>query len=245
MRSSRTNRFRIFTLGVMAGTALTLTATNTLAQSAPATAPATTAPAGDLPAAKSLIADAIGAMGGKKAFDAIKSSHSKVSMTSPMGNATVETWEMGDSFKVAINQMGMTIEAGGDGENAWMKNPMSGQWELDPMGQASELRRQGLLFMTVVNMEEDFEDLTTVGKEMFGDVMCYAVQANDEESTNTFYFDASKKFLVGVKSAADQGPHGPDGSHHHDAGTQEVRRHQRRHRHGHERHGHGDEDDRR
>ncbi|MEM7228091.1 MAG: hypothetical protein AAF432_04670 [Planctomycetota bacterium] len=197
----------LLAMGAVVTTALGVASTPVMAQSSQP-AGTTTQAAGDLPSAESLIENAIKAMGGEKAFKQVKSSHSKMSMASPMGAAEIEAWIAEDDFKVVINQMGMQIEAGGDGENAWMKNPMTQAWEMVEEGQAKEMKQMAAMYNMVPDMESRYDKMTTVGEESFNDLSCYVVECIADDSTDTFYFDKKSGHVEGVKSVA-QGPMGP------------------------------------
>jgi hypothetical protein len=209
MRSSHKSRLRTMTFGFVATATFTILAPLALAQTSTAPSRTTTPPAADLPDAEAIIKDAVTAMGGKKAFDDIKSSHMKMTMTTPIGPASMESWIVGDSFKLVMTQMGHDRLAGGNKDMAWMQDPMSGQWHLIEAAQGKEMRQTASVYNMIVDMKERYSSIKTISKANFHDNMCYAVECIGEDSTDVYYFNADKKYLEGIKTITEGGPMGP------------------------------------
>ncbi|MCA9296014.1 MAG: hypothetical protein KC983_05840 [Phycisphaerales bacterium] len=208
MRSSQKFPLRTMTLGVAATAALLMTVPMASAQTTTAPSRTSTPPASDLPAAESIIKDAVTAMGGEQAFKDIKSSHMKMSMSTPMGAASMESWVIDDAFKLVMNQMGMNITAGGKGDEAWMQDPMSGQWQLIEGAQSKDMRQTSTMYNMIVNMKNRYSSMKTTSKTSFSDAMCYTVECIGDDSTDVYYFNVDKKYLEGIKTITEGGPMG-------------------------------------
>ena len=160
---------------------MTLLATPALAQSTAPAAP-TTAPAGDLPAAATLISKSLEAMGGEKKLAAIKDLHIKINANTPQGAITIEQWRKGDKmFKAAmtIQMMGMTMNMGRNGDDAWQTNPMSGATERVPVEQIEMQSENGPSPTMLGDTRDAYKKAETIGMEQVGAEMCYKVKFSE------------------------------------------------------------------
>ena len=182
-----------------------------IAWTTPALAQTETAPAAtasDLPDAKKVIAAAIDAMGGKKAFEDVESSHIKGNMTTPMGEMSLEMFSAKPNkflFIQSMPAMGMEITAGCDGDVGWMISPMVGGAQILEGEQLDEMREQSQMYEMVLRMEEDFEEVKTVGREKFAEHDCYKLQMKTEDGEESdAFFDVESKLPVGIKTTTQE-----------------------------------------
>jgi hypothetical protein len=165
-------------------------------------------PAADLPPAKDLIAGAIKAMGGKKAFNDIKSSHMKGTMTTPMGNMGLEMYSAKPEkflFIQSMPAMGMQVKAGSNGKVGWVMGPQPGETQILEGPDLTEMREQTQMYEMVLRMETDFKESQTVAKEMFGDTECYKVRMMDESGEESMaFFEVKTGLPVGIRTTAQQ-----------------------------------------
>ena len=154
-----------------------------LSSNAPAIAPEGQGDVNELPPAKDLFKAMLEAMGGKDAFDKIKSTHVKSKVETQMGNVEMESRFMPpDRFLMEQSVPGMgRIRMGSDGEVGWMHNPMMG-YDLIPKEQLEGMGRQANMHMMLLQMDDEYEKMETVGTADFQGNACYKVKLAAEEN---------------------------------------------------------------
>ena len=164
----------------------------------------------DLPQAKQLLEKAVEAMGGKDAFKQIKTSRTKMSIETPMGNVAIES-SVGEKgmFHANIDQAGMVMTSGSNGKHAWMQNPMAGGYQLLPQEQADQMRQQTSVHDIVLQMMKQFDSSKTVDMTDFNDESCFQVHLSSEKTKEEqeAFFSVKSGRLVGTTSTQ-EGPMG-------------------------------------
>ena len=176
----------------------------------PASQPATTAK--DLPKAEEIVKAALEAMGGKKAFDDIKSTSIKATMSTPMGDMTLDMKSAVPArFLLLQSFPGMgEMSIGSDGKVGWMNNPMAGGLQLLEGEQLEQMRKQSNMYLIVFNLQEDFKELETVDRIQFNGQDCYKVKMTPKEEgrpTQFGFFSSDSKLMQGMEITQD-GPMG-------------------------------------
>ncbi|MHC5023616.1 MAG: LolA-like protein [Planctomycetota bacterium] len=165
------------------------------------TQPVTTAPAKDLPQAASIIEKSIEAMGGRKALAEIKSRHTKVTMTTPMGEMQLETY-VADKDRLLVKQSmpGMGEGAmGSDGKVAWANNPMAGGYQLLELAAVQAGSGQMDVLALVLDMEKNIGSMETVDRAEFNGRDCYKLHLVDKSGMEEHrYFDVETGLVQGV-----------------------------------------------
>jgi hypothetical protein len=169
-------------------------------------APAST-PAKDLPKAEDIVKAAMDAMGGKKAFEDIKSTSIKASMKMPMGDMGLDLKSATNGgFVVRQSLGGNEMAMGSDGKIGWKNNPMVG-YQLMSDEELGQARRQSNMYNMVFNVQDDFKELQTVDKVQFNNVDCYKVKMvpkDESEPEQTGYFAVESKLPQGAEISAKQ-----------------------------------------
>lgn len=173
--------------------------------------PKRSAAAGGLPTPEKLLEGAIEAQGGKKAFDAIESVHSKAEMRTPMGNMEIETHSKASGefvLRQSNPQMGV-MRAGHDGAVGWSHNPMQG-YQLLSDEEADEIRNMTMTYGMVARLKEDFGDMKTVERTAFAGADAYKVHMTNKKdgSEQHVFFHSDNHRLIGlvIEQESDFGP---------------------------------------
>lgn len=166
-----------------------------------ATSPAIAAPA-DLPEAKTVLENALKAMGGREALDGVKSSMVKATIrNTPMGDMSLETYYATPNrflLKQIVPGMG-EMSMGSDGETAWVLNPMVGYQLLNP-DDVEGMRDQASMHNFVMRLEKEFSDLKTVDRTAFQEQDCFKVRMIDNDGQEQFaFFNAENHFIAGLE----------------------------------------------
>jgi hypothetical protein len=164
---------------------------------APATSPGSTLPPRDLPAAKTVIERSIDAMGGRAAFDALKSVATKAEVSGPMAQMSLEMNWMAPNLilvKQAAENSGVGTSIGSDGMVTWAKGPLDCQ--ILPNDQAKQIQQQASMFLLVHRIESEHDELKTIDQVKFGEHDCFKIHGKDRDGIESdFYFD-TKEYLI-------------------------------------------------
>lgn len=170
-----------------------------------------TAAADGLPTPEKLLAGAIKAQGGKEAFEAIESVHSKAEMRTPMGNMDVETHSKASGefhLKQSSPQMG-EMRAGYDGTVGWSHNQMQG-YQLLPEDEINEIRNMTMTHGMVTQLKEEYGEMKTVERTSFAGEDAYKVYMKHKQdgSEQHVFFHPENHRLVGIEieQESDFGP---------------------------------------
>jgi len=167
-------------------------------------------PAAGLPSVDDILAKYVNAIGGKEAFEKIKSRTAKGSFEIEAMNMT-GTFEM---FAKAPNKSAMKIDLPGfgvvnnvyDGAKGWDSNPMAGLRELSGAELAAMKRRAD--FHSEINFKKHYPKMEVKGKEKVGSSETYVIEATpDEGGPEKLYFDVNTGLLVRHDLEA-EGPQG-------------------------------------
>ncbi len=162
------------------------------------------------PAAEKLFEKAMDAMGGMKAFEAMKSMHVEAELSAMMlPEPMVIVLDHADGDRWLLNQQmpgGMgEIKAGSDGKVAWMHHPMAGYQLLEgpmkeQMAEQTRIVRHDLLSQ----IKEEATELETYGASTFGDEEAWEVHMTDKDGEKSkLYFSQDNGRILGVKSTSD------------------------------------------
>jgi hypothetical protein len=162
-------------------------------------------PAVKLPAAKEILDKYVQALGGREAYEKIRTRTTKGTVElAPMGvKGTVEVYQSAPDksySKLTLNGIGDIIEAY-DGKTAWTINPLQGN--RDKTGE--ELLQTKLLstFHRETNFEKLYTKMEVKGVEKVGDKEVYVISATPPGlEPQTFYFDKQTGLLVREDSTA-------------------------------------------
>lgn len=140
-------------------------------------------------------------MGGDKAFDEIKSSIIKATMSTPMGDLALDmNWMKPAMVFIKQSMPGMDSTMGSDGSVSWVKGPM-GYQILEPE-QARQMQDQSNMFRMVIRMRDESKELKTVDQTKFGDTDCYKISATDKDGVEQFaFFDVKDSLIRGIEAA--------------------------------------------
>ncbi len=140
-------------------------------------------------------------MGGEKAFDAIQSSMIKATMSTPMGDLSLDmNWMKPTMVFIKQSMPGMDSTMGSDGSVSWVKGP-TGFQILEP-DQARQMQDQSNMFRMVLRMRDESKELKTVDQIKFGDSDCYKVSATDKDGVEQFaFFDVKEGLIRGIEAS--------------------------------------------
>lgn len=164
-----------------------------------------------LPEAKEIIDRFVKAIGGKAAFDQIKSQHGKGRfMMAAQGLAgDLEVFaSRPNQVLVKIELMGLgTMMQGYDGTVAWSLNPVTGPMLLE--GKQLEQMREQADFDSVLHQPEDFKSMETVEKTEFAGKPCYKLKMVRKSGNEVMeYYGVETGLLAGSEMTQDS-PVGP------------------------------------
>lgn len=213
MFHSSTTRTRLVAVAVAGFAALFAADQCSFAQATQADQ-ATAKPAGDLPKAEKLFEKARDAMGGRKAFDEVKSMHVIATIEMPEaqrsqmpGDVTLE-YSKGENGKFKFEQkmggMGAMMSGGSNGEVSWANSPFGGGYQILTGQMKDRFMDQTMLVRhdMLEQMKEDATGIETVGSEDFADEDAWKVRMKDEDGNNVFaFFSKDSGRLLGVKSS--------------------------------------------
>ncbi len=172
--------------------------------------PATDEAGSNLPEAKELFKAMLNAMGGKEAFDKIKSTYVVAEMNTPMGDMKMESrFANPDKFLMEQDVPGMGRQRmGSDGKVGWMHNPMMG-YDLIDSEQLEGMTRQANMHMMLLQFDDEFEEMTTIERAEFKGKDCYKVKLVPKEGNGTQhgYFNRESGLLEAME-IEQRGPQG-------------------------------------
>lgn len=176
----------------------------------PATAPAASQPAKDLPKAEDVIKAALDAMGTKKVFEDLKSVAIKASMTTPMGDMSMDmkTLKPGSFLLMQVLPGMGESSMGSNGMVGWSHSAMG--YQLLDKENLDQVRNQSNMYRMVFNVQEDFPTMETVDLVQFNHMDCYKVKmlAKDPEMPSQFGFFAVEGKLMQGMEVSQEGPMG-------------------------------------
>jgi hypothetical protein len=168
-----------------------------------ATAPA--APAKSLPDAREILAKSVTAIGGREAWEKIKSVEIKGSMSMPAANIKGPmTSQVSSPNKMltVIELAGVgTIRQGFDGTTAWSVDPISGPRLLE--GKELETMTREADFLKDVDPAKRWDKVETVGEGDFGGFDCWKLEATKDGSTSTHWYEKSTGLPRGFSAEID------------------------------------------
>ncbi len=159
--------------------------------------PAPAEPAKNLPSAKDIVWRSIEAMGGREAFDAVKSAATKAEVVGPMGQMTLEmNWMAPNMILVrqTSGDSGGGTSIGSDGTVTWAKGPMDVQ--ILPNEQGKQIQQQASMFLLVQRIESEQKELKTVDQVKFADHDCYRIYGKDNDGIESMFFFDVKDHLI-------------------------------------------------
>jgi hypothetical protein len=153
-------------------------------------------PPRDLPAPRDIIQRSIDAMGGRKAFELIRSAHTLAEVVSPLGQMTLDMSWMAPN-KVLVKQI--SADSGGgimgsDGMVTWVKGTMG--YEIQPNEQAKQIQQQASPFLLVHRIESEHVELKTLDLVRFDGRNCYKIFGKDREGIESAYFFDTEEYLL-------------------------------------------------
>jgi len=184
-------------------------------QEVSAQAPPSAAPAEALPPAAEILAKAVDAMGGEKAFEAIKSLRMEVTTTARGKDSRTELWAMAPD-KVVVKQSypnaPIVVTMGRNGDIAWVD--ALGEVRQTPAARLAHFLDLAGIHRTVLDMQHDYGTIETVGREPFGEEDCYKLRlagkkeyGPDEGKGDRFaYFSVETGRLVAVDAPQKKSP---------------------------------------
>jgi hypothetical protein len=164
----------------------------------------------DLPKARDIIERAVEAMGGRAAFDAVKSVHVSATMTGGPEGATSDLFSAGREqilLRQGLPNFGQ-VETGQNGPYMWTKMP-GGRYRLLTKEQMIMRAEQARLFWLVPDLQATYETIQTVDRVELADQECYKIKladrkdiasVQDDRSVRFIYFSVSSGLLVGLET---------------------------------------------
>jgi hypothetical protein len=165
----------------------------THADTQPDAAPAT---ATSLVDAQQVIDQAIEAVGGKAAIDAIESIAIKASLATDRGHVQLELFSAEpDKAFVRRNDVRGETTLGSDGKLGWLKPAGSDYQLLDEM-QSDHVQRQSNVYRVLLHIREDYRDFQTVDRPRFDDVEVHKIKMIDHRGKVQFaLFDVETRLI--------------------------------------------------
>jgi hypothetical protein len=160
----------------------------------------------DLPDGKAIVTKAVDAMGGREAFEAVKTLETHATVEMPTGMTLDLKFYSSATGAFLIKQqtpMG-EVALGSNGEVGWMRNPMSGQYSLMDDATRRESLRQATMHQMFSGAEDRWETIETVAKDTFGEKDAYKVRFADDDVEMFGFFDSENGMPLGMERQ--QGP---------------------------------------
>lgn len=206
----------LVTITVIIGLSMTLpagarqdTKPSSIPPSASTSAPRILVPVSDadLPDGRDLVEQAINAIGGREAFDQIKSMSIKGNMSALKLMLAVEIHTAQNGryiYKISIPDGEVRI-SGSDGTVGWRLNPNTSGYELLDKSDLIENHRQANIHRILLQVEDRFSSIETISREDFGGTNAYKVRlATDDGKEQFMFFEVENPILLGVKIIDDQ-----------------------------------------
>jgi hypothetical protein len=155
-------------------------------------------PASDLPAAETILAKAVEAVGGRDKLEAIDSFYYKgqVSVSGQNMGGPIEIWWKDGDFFTTQKMMGVgQIKAGKRGETIWSQDPINGLRKLE--GPEGEQHLWASSLMLAADWKDHFSEAETVAEREVDGTTVYDVKlTSDSGATLIMSFDADSGLQV-------------------------------------------------
>lgn len=179
--------------------------------------------AADMPKAEALFDKAVEAMGGREAFEKLKSFHVVAKLNIPQSTEPIVfDLTRGSDEKLLLKQVipaamtgmpsDMVISSGSDGETFWTQNPMMGGYQILEGAQRDTAIDQAMIVRhdMLTQMKDKSTKIETVGEAPFADEDCWKVKTTNEENQDSMlYFSKKTGRWLGM-TASQQGMMGAD-----------------------------------
>lgn len=132
----------------------------------------------------------------------VKAKMSMMGMDMPM---TIQM-KKPDKFRINMEVMGQKIEQGFDGENGWMRNPMTGGGITDLKGaELNQAMQQADLEGELYNYKEKGHSAELIGKVNSDGKEAYRIKfTNADGSVKDYYIDANTYLVSKIKAKVEQ-----------------------------------------
>ena len=161
----------------------------------PASAPAARS-AADLPDAQSILDNAIEAVGGKAAIEAIKSIAIKATLSTDRGEVQLDLFSAEpDKALVLRHDLHGETQLGSDGTIGWLK-PAQGELQILDDMQSDHVQRQSNVYRVLLKVRDDYRDFQTVDRAKFDGADVHKVKMIDHRGKVQFaLFDVDSKLI--------------------------------------------------
>jgi hypothetical protein len=159
-------------------------------------APTTTAPAEPLPDAQRVLDDAIQAVGGKTAIEAVKSITMKATLATDRGEVHLELFSAKpDKALVLRHDSHGETSLGSNGAIGWLK-PAQGELQILDEMQSDHVQRQSNVYRVLLNIRDDYRDFQTVDHSTFDGVDVHKIKMIDHRGKLQFaIFEVESKLI--------------------------------------------------